>query len=232
MHWGIAGTGKMAELFARDFVHVPGAHMAAVGSRRPESASAFAARHGIARAHGSYGALIEDPDIDIIHVATPHPQHHVIARAAIDAGKSVLVEKAFTATLAGGPRRARACAWGLLHGGDVDPLPADRLARPCARGRGRDLRGPHGPGRPGAFREYDADDRLFSPRLGGGSTLDLGVYAISIAEFFLGRPDRVHASGTQFPNGADASLGILMGTTTAAPPRSWPAWRPRPRAAR
>ena len=64
-----------------------------------ERAETFAQTHGAERAYGSYAELIADPDVELIYVATPHPQHHAIALAALRAGKGVLVEKAFTATL-------------------------------------------------------------------------------------------------------------------------------------
>jgi predicted dehydrogenase len=212
IRWGVAGTGKMADAFVQDFRHVPDAVVAAVGSRRTEAAGAFAAAHGIDRAHGSYHSLVDDPEIDVVYIATPHPQHHAIALAALERGKAVLVEKAFTATLAGAQEvvdlaRARglfcmeamwtrfqpalAQARALVEAGEIGEV---RMVQ-------ADL---------GAFRTYDETDRLFAPALGGGTTLDLGVYVISIAQQFLGRPDRVHVSGTLFPNGADASLGMLL----------------------
>ena len=64
-------------------------------------ASALADEHGAARAYGSYGELLDDPDVDAVYVATPHRQHHALALAAIAAGKHLLVEKAFTCTYAG-----------------------------------------------------------------------------------------------------------------------------------
>ena len=211
--WGVAGTGKMADGFVRDFAHVPDGTMVAVGSRRADSAAAFAERHGLARAHGSYRSLVDDPDVDVVYVATPHPQHLAIARAAIERGKAVLVEKAFTATLAGAEelvalarerqvfcmeamwtrfQPALVAARSLIAAGEIGEL---RMVQ-------ADL---------GAYRRFDPEDRLFAPALGGGSTLDLGVYVISIAQHFLGRPSRVHVSGTTFANGADASLGMLLG---------------------
>jgi predicted dehydrogenase len=213
IRWGIGSTGKMADEFVRDFAHVPDATITAVGSRRPESAGQFAAAHGIPTAHGSYRALVEDPDVDVIYVATPHPQHHAIARAAIEAGKAVLVEKAFTATLAGAQdlvdlarERGVFCMEAMWTRFQPIVTHAQELVAAGEIGEVRmaqsDL---------GAFRAYDEADRLFAPHLGGGATLDLGVYVISIAEHFLGRPDRVHAAGTLFPNGADASVSILLG---------------------
>ena len=62
----------------------------------------------------------------------------------------------------------------------------------------------------GAHRDFDPQSRLFDLALGGGSVLDLGVYPISFAQHFLGRPDRVTATGTTYPNGADASAAIHL----------------------
>lgn len=213
IRWGVAGTGSMADGFVRDFVHVPDATITAIGSRRPESAGVFAARHGIATAHGSYRALVEDPDVDVVYVATPHPQHHAIARAAIEAGKAVLVEKAFTATLAGAHDLvdlARERGVFCMEAMWTRFLPAVAHARELVAAREigevravqADL---------GAHRTYDPASRLFAPELGGGATLDLGVYVVSIAQHFLGAPDRVHAAGTAYPNGADATVSLLLG---------------------
>ena len=208
--WGVAGTGAMAEVFLRDFEHVPDAEVVAVGSRSAERAAAFAAPHGIAQA-GTYADLVR-ADIDVLYVATPHPQHRDLALAAIEAGVPVLVEKAFTATLAGArevvdlarerevfcmeamwtrlqPAVVRALE--LVEAGEIGELLMVQA----------DL---------GAYRAYDPTDRLFDPALGGGSVLDLGVYVVSIAQHFLGTPDRVSATGTLFPNGTDASAAISM----------------------
>src|SRR5262245_27984249 len=93
--WGILATGWIAELFTEDLNSV-GLKVAAVGSRSEGKARAFAERFNIAKAHGSYEALVADPDVDIIYVATPHPYHVENALLALEAGKHVLVEKPFT----------------------------------------------------------------------------------------------------------------------------------------
>ena len=212
INWGIAATGKMAEAFVPDFEHVEGAEVVAVGSRREESARAFAQRHGIARAHGSYRALVEDPGVDVVYIATPHPQHAALARAAIEAGKAVLVEKAFTATLAGAQE---VVALARQRGGFCMEAMWTRFQPVVATARELVAAGEIGEvlmvqADLGAYRSFDPDDRLFDPALGGGATLDLGVYPISIAQHFLGDPDLVHATGRRFANGADASVNILM----------------------
>ncbi|WP_227754590.1 Gfo/Idh/MocA family protein [Stagnihabitans tardus] len=86
LRWGILATGWIAELFTAD-LKLAGHMVSAVGSRSQASADRFAAAHGIPRAHGSYEALCTDPEVDVIYVATPHPQHAACARMALEAGK-------------------------------------------------------------------------------------------------------------------------------------------------
>ena len=101
IRWGIVGPGRIAENVVRDFPHVDGARVVAVASRSAERARDFADRHGVPTAHGSYADVLADPDVDVLYIATPHPQHHAVCLGAIRAGKALLVEKSFTATVAG-----------------------------------------------------------------------------------------------------------------------------------
>src|SRR3954454_23191899 len=94
--WGILSTGSIAATFAEDLRLLPDAELAAVGSRSPESAERFAARHGAARAHGTWQALVDDPEVDAIYVATPHSAHFDATMLALRAGKATLCEKPFT----------------------------------------------------------------------------------------------------------------------------------------
>ena len=234
--WGIAGTGGMAEAFVPDFEHVPDAEVVAVGSRSRERAAAFAATYGIEGAH-TYGDLVR-ADIDVLYVATPHPQHHALALAAIEAGVPVLVEKAFTATLAGAREVVAAARdrgvfcmeamWTRLQPAVVE---ARRLVDAGEIGEvvavQADL---------GAYRTYDPASRLFAPALGGGAILDLGVYPISFAQHFLGTPDRVVASAGRatptastpsvtmhlaYDDGRGASLACALTTETPGARSIW-----------
>jgi predicted dehydrogenase len=213
LRWGIAGPGRIAALVAGDFAHVPDAELVAVGSRSQQRAERFARAHGLARAHGSYAALIADPQVDVVYIATPHPQHYAIAIAALRAGKAVLVEKAFTATLAG----AEEVAAEARRSG-VFAMEAMWTRFQPAIVRARELLAEGAIGEItsvqadlGIVRDFDPSDRLFAPELGGGALLDLGVYAVSFAQMLLGAPQTVFAVGGHEPNGIEASATLLLG---------------------
>ncbi len=197
---------------ARDFGHVPDATLLAVASRSTERAATFAAEHGVERAYGSYPAIMADPDVDVIYISTPHPQHLQVALAAIAAGKAVLVEKTFTATVAGAEQLVDAARtagvfameamWTRFQPAIVE---ARRLIDEGAIGEVRHVQADLGVDRP-----YDPTDRLFDPAQGGGALLDLGVYVVSFAQYFLGVPDRVEVVGSLTPTGVDAEAGLLL----------------------
>ncbi|NYE37431.1 putative dehydrogenase [Nocardioides cavernae] len=208
--WGIAATGGMAATFASDLALVPDAELAFVSSRTPGSAADFAARFGAAGS-GTHRDLL-GAGVDVVYIATPHPQHHALALAAIEAGIPVLVEKSFTATLAGAEEvvaAARAAGVFCMEAMWTRFLPAlAHLREVVAAG---DI------GEPvvvqadfSSFRPYDPASRLFDLSLGGGAVLDLGVYTVSLAQHVLGRPDTVTTTGTTFPNGSDASAAIHL----------------------
>ncbi|RFU19444.1 Gfo/Idh/MocA family protein [Geodermatophilus marinus] len=213
IRWGVVGPGRIAENLMADFAHVPGARPVAVASRSADRAAAFAARHGLERAHGSYRDILADPDVDVLYVATPHPQHHAIALAALDAGKALLVEKAFTATTAGAVEvveRARERRLFVMEAMWTRFQPAvvalrERVAD-GAIGEVRSVQADLG-----VSRTYDPADRLFALGLGGGALLDLGVYVVSFAQMLLGAPDTVTTAGSLFPTGADAEAAVLLG---------------------
>lgn len=213
VRWGIVGPGRIAQGVARDIVHVPGAELAAVASRSSERAQAFADEHRIPIAYGSYRELINDPQIDAIYIATPHPQHHRIALAAIDAGKALLVEKTFTATVTGAEEviaAARSARVFVMEAMWTRFQPAIVKVRELINdgtiGEVRQVQAELGVDKP-----YDPTDRLFDPAQGGGALLDLGVYPVSLVQYFLGTPDRVHTSGSLAPTGVDAQVGMLLG---------------------
>jgi predicted dehydrogenase len=213
IRWGIVGPGRIADKVVQDFAVVDGARPVAVASRSLDRAQAFADRHGIDRAHGSYADIVADPDVDVLYVATPHPQHHALAVAALRAGKALLVEKAFTATTAGAVEvvdLARETGVFVMEAMWTRFQPAvvamRELIADGAIGEVRSVQADLG-----VSREYDPVDRLFALELGGGALLDIGVYVVSFAQMLMGTPDRVVATGSLFPSGADAEAAVLLG---------------------
>src|SRR5688500_9899752 len=96
--WGIAGTGTIARAVGSVIRDHPDMHVAGVGSRDVDRATGLADELGGA-AHGSYGQLVLDPQVQAVYVATPHTAHAAVVEQALRAGKAVLCEKPLTATL-------------------------------------------------------------------------------------------------------------------------------------
>ena len=95
MRWGILSTGTIAKNFAQTAGQMPDVQMQAVASRSRESAEAFARAYDIPTAHDSYEALANDPNVEIVYVATPHSRHAEDMKLLIQAGKHVLCEKSW-----------------------------------------------------------------------------------------------------------------------------------------
>jgi predicted dehydrogenase len=211
LRWGILATGGIAAAFASD-LRTAGLDLVAVGSRSQESADAFASRFDIAHAHPSYEALVADPDVDIVYVSTPHPMHHENAKLALEAGKHVLVEKAFTLN--------------RQEAEDLQRLAAERGLLVMEAMWTRYL--PHmvrireiiEAGTLGEIRAVTADHtqklptdpahRLNALELGGGALLDLGIYPISFIWDVLGAPTTVTAVGRLVETGADSEVATIM----------------------
>ena len=212
VRWGIVGTGAIAHAVAGDFQFVPGAELVGVASRTRSTAQQFAAQHDVRLAFGSYREMLESPDIDVVYIATPHPQHRDVALAAIANGKAVLVEKAFTATLAGAQQvvdAARAKGVFAMEAMWTRFLPVIAAAREVvAWGRIGDVVGLQGDLY--AFREYQPEHRLFARDLGGGSILDLGVYPVSFAVAFLGAAKEISSRARLYPTGVERAAVVNL----------------------
>lgn len=202
--WGILGPGGIAGAFARDLA-VGGHRLVAVGSRDQSRADRFAETHGIPKAHGSYEALVADPDVDIVYVATPHSLHREHALLAIEAGKHLLVEKAFTTT--GDDAQAVVDA-ARAKGVFVMEAMWTRFLPTMVAVRERIAAGDLGElvsvtADHSQMLDLSPGSRLIEPTLGGGALLDLGVYCVSLAHALLGPVTRVQASGVVDAAGVD-----------------------------
>jgi len=211
IRWGILATGGIARVFTRDLL-AHGHQVTAVGSRSAGSARAFADEFGIRRAHGSYDELVTDPDVDVVYVATPHSYHASNALAALESGKHVLVEKAFTVNAVEARAvvdAARTRGLLVLEAMWTRFLPHMSFVRSVVAS-----------GRLGTVQSLHADHtqrltsdpahRLNDPRLAGGALLDLGVYPLSFAHDLFGAPLEITARGTLRETGVDASVATVL----------------------
>ena len=98
LRWGICSAGKISHDFLVGLKALPETShsIQAVAARSLESAQAFATKHAIPRAYGSYEELAKDPKLDVIYIGTIHPSHLSCARMMLEAGKAVLCEKPLT----------------------------------------------------------------------------------------------------------------------------------------
>jgi predicted dehydrogenase len=184
MRVGIIGTGWIAEKAAITLNGLDTCEAYAVGSRKKETAEAFAAKWNIPKAYGSYNELLADPDVDLVYVGTPHSHHYDVTREAILAGKPCLVEKAFMANA-----RQTKEILDLAHEKKVfiaeaiwtryQPVVAT-MRQLIADGR---IGTPH---LITATLGYSMGNkpRIMRPDLCGGALLDLGVYALNFVRMF------------------------------------------------
>ena len=185
MRVGIIGTGWIAEKAAITLNGTDNCEALAVGSRSQEKADAFASRWGIAKAHGSYRELIDDPDVDLVYVGTPHSHHFDVTKEALLAGKPCLVEKAFMANY----RQAKEIV-DLARERKVFLAEAIWTRYQPVVGMVRQLMKDGRVGEPRlltATLGYSMGEkpRIMRPDLCGGALLDLGVYALNFVRMFF-----------------------------------------------
>lgn len=211
LRWGILGTGFIADLQTQDLLG-NGFTVQAVGSRALESSASFGEKFGIPTAHGSYEAMVADPDVDIVYVATPHTFHHAHALLALNAGKHVLVEKPFTMNA---PEAQEIVALAEAKGLVVLEAMWTRFLPHMARlreiihdgtlGEVRKIVASHNQNLP-----KDPAHRLNDPALGGGALLDLGIYPVSFAFDVFGAPVTIKASASMTATGVDRQTAAIF----------------------
>ena len=212
IRWGILGTGLIAAEFAKAMHHVRDAELASVGSRTQSSANAFAEAHGLAHAHGSYEALAEDPQIDVVYIATPHTLHYENTLLCLRAGKHVLCEKPFalnTAQLTEMVSTAQHHRLFLMEAMWMRFIPLlQDLQRRLAEneiGEIKMLQADFG------FRApFNPSSRLFNLDLAGGALLDIGIYPLAFAMLLLGEPVQIASVAHEAPTGVDEQSAYLL----------------------
>jgi predicted dehydrogenase len=215
VRWGILATGRIAHSFASDLALVADNVLVAVGSRSEESARSFAEQYSSpetpVRAHPSYGDLAEDPEVDVIYVATPHGRHDIDVLRCFQSGKAVLCEKALTLETPSTQRlvdeaRSRGLFFAEAMWMRTNPniRRVVELALEGACGTIAQVRAELG------FVAPADVDRLWDPALGASALLDVGIYPLTFAHLVLGEPDDVTAAATLSDRGIDLGGGATL----------------------
>jgi len=209
--WGILGTGGIAKAFAADLAHANGHVVTAVGSRSLAGAQDFAALYPSATPYGSYEELVTS-DVDAIYVSTPHIFHAENAALALNAGKPVLCEKAFTINAQESAQIiaiAQSKKIALMEAMWTRFLPhiqeIKKVINSGALGEIHTVIADHG-----QYIPYDRAPRLWEPSLGGGALLDLGIYSITIADIALGSAQSIRAFATLTDKKVDQQTSITL----------------------
>ncbi|MFZ3452889.1 Gfo/Idh/MocA family protein [Arthrobacter sp. 7Tela_A1] len=225
LRWGVVATGRIAARVTEDIARLEDAVLQAVSSRSQATAAEFADRFGFASSYyddeargKGYQQLFEDPDVDVVYIASPHAQHYELTREALEAGKHVLCEKSITINAA---EMADLIDVASRHGVFLMEavwsrfLPCiNRLWEILASGELGDIRWVQAD--LGFPAPYDPASRLWDPAAGGGALLDLTIYPLTIAVGALGFPQRVQAAGALNSDGVDSQNALNLGYDSGA----------------
>ncbi|WP_245411857.1 Gfo/Idh/MocA family protein [Phyllobacterium leguminum] len=210
--WGIVGTGEIARRFASDLALAPGASLQAVLSRNTEKAEAFRDETGAKKGYHDLDAFLADQRVQAVYIATPNSLHLAQTLRVLRQRKAVLTEKPLAPSYPEAEvieREALRQKTFAMEAMWTRFLPAVRAAKILLeagtigeiRKISADL---------SYYRAYDPESRFFSRALGGGAALDLGVYPVSLAMFFLGEPDKVSGRWFKAKTGVDMRTEINL----------------------
>ncbi len=188
LRWGIIGPGRIADHFAAAISRCSTSRLVAVGARDPKRDD-YGGRFPGARVLEGYDAVLLDPDVDVVYIATPHPFHAHWGIRAAEAGKHVLCEKPIGVNRAEAEAMFRAARSAGTFMGEAfmyrfHPLTRKLVdvVRDGAVGPPRFIKSSFG----FAQRRTAENERLFAHELGGGGILDLGVYPVSMVRLLAG----------------------------------------------
>ena len=183
---GIIGAGWIAEKMSRAVAPLKDIEIYAIASRSIDKAEAFAQRFSISKAYGSYEEMVSDPEVDLVYIATPHSHHYDHSMLALEHGKPVLVEKAFTANAAQAEKLIQtAHEKGLFITEAIwtryMPLShkVTEIMKSGIIGEPRILTAT-------LCYMMEHKERIVRADLCGGALLDLGVYALNFARMYFG----------------------------------------------
>lgn len=211
VRWGIMSTARINRLFLAGASEASDVEILAVGSRTSRQAERFAEEFGIERAHGSYEALLADPDIEVVYIPLPNSLHTEFAVRSLRAGKHVLCEKPLSrrasevaATFDVAEREGRLLMEAFMYRHNPQTSRLMALIAEGRIGRVRIIRAAFG------FFLADSADVRLSAQLDGGALMDVGCYCVNAARMIAGEPERVSAEQVIGGGGVDVTFAATM----------------------
>ena len=212
LKWAVLGTGVIANQMAQALQSM-GRTLYGVGNRTYEKAVAFGEKYHVEKVFDTYDDAINDPEVDVIYITTPHNTHYPLMKKALEQGKHLFVEKSITlnsrelsemVALAKEKNVVMAEAmtiwhmplykklWEIISSGKLGKVQMITVNF-------------------GSFKEYDMKNRFYNMNLAGGALLDIGVYALSIVRSFMNsKPDQILSQMKPSPTGSDEQATILL----------------------
>jgi len=211
MRIGILGAGGIAASTAPTMAALPHVECYAVASRSLEKSEAFAQKFGFRKAYGSYREMLEDPNVDLVYVATPHSHHYEHMMLCLEMGKPVLCEKAFTMNA----KQAKAV---MDFAREKKLFVAEAIwprYMPSRKMIG-DLIASGIIGKPNTLTAnlsyvIHQVPRIYELALAGGALLDIGVYGLNFALMHFGTDiERIESSVRMTETGVDGMETITI----------------------
>lgn len=212
LRWGILGLGNIAHQFTKDLLLVPGNTLSAVASRDIQKAKEFASLYGAPQAYGTYEALFEDREVDIIYIGTPHDSHAQLSTAALNAGKHLLCEKPLAVNrkqvqqiIDAARKNQRFMMEALWSRFNPSIQAALQLIENKAIGEVNYINADFN------FNTSAPDEnRIFNMDLAGGALLDIGIYPVFLAYAIWGKPEQILASARFHRTGSDLQTSAIL----------------------
>jgi predicted dehydrogenase len=210
--WGILGAGRIAGKFGEALCFTEGAEVYAVASRDIDNAKAYANKYKATKVYDKYADLVNDENVDIIYIATPHVFHYQQTMLCLDNSKPVLCEKPMSLTLQQTTEMIAAAKKNklfLMEGMWAGCMPfIDKilsLIKEDIIGDPKYLTADFGFTAP-----VDHDGRLYNKSLGGGSVMDVGIYPIFLSALIFGTPSAIKTVSKLTSTGVDEYANIIL----------------------
>ena len=217
-NWAILGCGKIARKFVQDLSLLENAHLYAAASRSLDNAKQFANDLSFEKAYGSYMEMVQDPDVDIVYIATPHAMHMTHSILCLEHKKAVLCEKAFAMNTNEVDNMIQVSKenntflmeafWTIFSAKFIKVM---ELSQEKELGQLKFVKSDF------MFKaDFDPDKRLYNIDLGAGSLLDIGIYPIFRSLMLLGKPTSIKTMANIRSNGVEDSISMLFGYDNGA----------------